>query len=164
MAELWSLLHFIMPSLFDNHDEFREWFSRDIEQKAVSESAVSCSLLASNTHVVTSTSATEPGDLDAVVSTFADEDEVGHQGDGAADEDEPEADSRDDTLADLSKRKSSSSATSSQTASGSLPMDQLQVQRLHMILKPFMLRRVRLLAAFCDSYFSCAQSIRGVDI
>lgn len=31
MHELWALLHFIMPSLFDNHDEFSEWFSRDIE-------------------------------------------------------------------------------------------------------------------------------------
>jgi DNA helicase INO80 len=26
--ELWALLHFIMPSLFDSHDEFNEWFSR----------------------------------------------------------------------------------------------------------------------------------------
>lgn len=31
MAELWALLHFIMPSLFDSHDEFNEWFSKDIE-------------------------------------------------------------------------------------------------------------------------------------
>eukprot|EP00818_Percolomonas_sp_WS_P008293 CAMPEP_0117442336 /NCGR_PEP_ID=MMETSP0759-20121206/4097_1 /TAXON_ID=63605 /ORGANISM="Percolomonas cosmopolitus, Strain WS" /LENGTH=1536 /DNA_ID=CAMNT_0005234217 /DNA_START=1180 /DNA_END=5790 /DNA_ORIENTATION=+ len=34
MAELWALLHFIMPSLFDSHDEFNEWFSKDIESKA----------------------------------------------------------------------------------------------------------------------------------
>jgi len=33
-AELWALLHFIMPSLFDSHDEFSEWFSRDIENAA----------------------------------------------------------------------------------------------------------------------------------
>ncbi|KAL1749069.1 SNF2 family N-terminal domain-containing protein [Schizophyllum fasciatum] len=31
MQELWALLHFIMPSLFDSHDEFNEWFSKDIE-------------------------------------------------------------------------------------------------------------------------------------
>lgn len=34
MQELWALLHFIMPSLFDSHDEFNEWFSKDIESHA----------------------------------------------------------------------------------------------------------------------------------
>ncbi|KAG9056060.1 putative DNA helicase ino80 [Serendipita sp. 407] len=34
MQELWALLHFIMPSLFDSHDEFSEWFSKDIEGAA----------------------------------------------------------------------------------------------------------------------------------
>lgn len=34
MQELWALLHFIMPTLFDSHDEFSEWFSKDIEQHA----------------------------------------------------------------------------------------------------------------------------------
>lgn len=34
MQELWALLHFIMPSLFDSHDEFNDWFSRDIESHA----------------------------------------------------------------------------------------------------------------------------------
>lgn len=34
MAELWALLHFIMPTLFDSHEEFNEWFSRDIESHA----------------------------------------------------------------------------------------------------------------------------------
>ncbi|XP_043203985.1 chromatin-remodeling ATPase INO80-like [Amphibalanus amphitrite] len=34
MAELWALLHFIMPSLFDSHREFNDWFSRDIENHA----------------------------------------------------------------------------------------------------------------------------------
>jgi len=38
MQELWALLHFIMPSLFDSHDEFNEWFSRDIENHAQSNS------------------------------------------------------------------------------------------------------------------------------
>src|SRR6266545_188211 len=33
-TELWALLHFIMPSLFDSHDEFNEWFSKDIETAA----------------------------------------------------------------------------------------------------------------------------------
>lgn len=36
MQELWALLHFIMPSLFDSHDEFSEWFSKDIESHAQS--------------------------------------------------------------------------------------------------------------------------------
>ena len=34
MAELWSLLHFVMPALFDSHEEFKEWFSKDIEGHA----------------------------------------------------------------------------------------------------------------------------------
>ncbi|KAI0307777.1 SNF2 family N-terminal domain-containing protein [Multifurca ochricompacta] len=34
MQELWALLHFIMPTLFDSHDEFNEWFSKDIENAA----------------------------------------------------------------------------------------------------------------------------------
>ncbi len=34
MAELWSLLHFVMPTLFDNHEEFADWFSKDIESSA----------------------------------------------------------------------------------------------------------------------------------
>eukprot|EP00742_Colponemidia_sp_Colp-10_P005551 GILJ01005934.1.p1 GENE.GILJ01005934.1~~GILJ01005934.1.p1 ORF type:complete len:1582 (-),score=305.89 GILJ01005934.1:99-4844(-) len=42
MAELWALLHFIMPKLFDSHEQFNEWFSKDIEahsqdQKALNE-------------------------------------------------------------------------------------------------------------------------------
>ena len=34
MAELWALLHFIMPDFFDSHNEFNEWFSKDIEGRA----------------------------------------------------------------------------------------------------------------------------------
>lgn len=34
MAELWALLHFIMPELFDSHEQFQEWFSKDIEAQA----------------------------------------------------------------------------------------------------------------------------------
>ena len=40
MAELWALLHFIMPALFQNHDDFQEWFSRDIEAHSRKESAL----------------------------------------------------------------------------------------------------------------------------
>jgi DNA helicase INO80 len=36
MQELWALLHFIMPTLFDSHDEFSDWFSKDIESHAAS--------------------------------------------------------------------------------------------------------------------------------
>ncbi|PVU95080.1 hypothetical protein BB561_002065 [Smittium simulii] len=34
LQELWSLLHFIMPTLFDSNEEFSKWFSRDIEAHA----------------------------------------------------------------------------------------------------------------------------------
>lgn len=40
MAELWALLHFIMPTLFDSHEEFNEWFSRDIESHAENKSTI----------------------------------------------------------------------------------------------------------------------------
>ncbi|CAG4955092.1 unnamed protein product [Parnassius apollo] len=40
MAELWALLHFIMPTLFDSHDEFNEWFSKDIESHAENKSTI----------------------------------------------------------------------------------------------------------------------------
>lgn len=39
MQELWALLHFIMPTLFDSHDEFSEWFSKDIESHAENKSS-----------------------------------------------------------------------------------------------------------------------------
>ncbi|EJW04008.1 hypothetical protein EDEG_01702 [Edhazardia aedis USNM 41457] len=35
MAELWALLHFIMPTLFDNLEDFSLWFSKDIENKKI---------------------------------------------------------------------------------------------------------------------------------
>ena len=34
MAELWALLHFIMPTFFDSHEEFNDWFSKDVESTA----------------------------------------------------------------------------------------------------------------------------------
>lgn len=71
MAELWALLHFIMPSLFESHEDFQEWFSKDVEDAAVASTG-------------------PPGELGGVTS-----------------------------------------------------LDHRQVQRLHMILKPFMLRRVK---------------------
>ena len=37
MAELWALLHFIMPEFFDSHEEFNEWFSREVEDAAEEE-------------------------------------------------------------------------------------------------------------------------------
>ena len=40
MAELWALLHFIMPTLFDSHEEFNEWFSKDIESHAEKQSGI----------------------------------------------------------------------------------------------------------------------------
>ena len=38
--KLWALLHFIMPTLFDSHQEFTEWFSKDIESHAENKSAL----------------------------------------------------------------------------------------------------------------------------
>ena len=40
LAQLWALLHFIMPSLFDSHEEFSEWFSKDIESHAERQSGI----------------------------------------------------------------------------------------------------------------------------
>ncbi|XP_050405390.1 chromatin-remodeling ATPase INO80 [Patella vulgata] len=40
MAELWALLHFIMPTMFDSHDEFNEWFSKDIESHIEKQSGI----------------------------------------------------------------------------------------------------------------------------
>jgi SNF2 family DNA or RNA helicase len=40
MAELWALLHFIMPTLFDSHNEFAEWFSKDIEDHAAGQAGL----------------------------------------------------------------------------------------------------------------------------
>ena len=40
MAELWALLHFIMPKLFDNHEQFQEWFSKDIEASSMDQGAL----------------------------------------------------------------------------------------------------------------------------
>lgn len=34
MVELWALLHFIMPTLFNSREQFKEWFSKDIESHA----------------------------------------------------------------------------------------------------------------------------------
>lgn len=40
MAELWALLHFIMPKLFDSHEQFQEWFSKDIEAGSVNKESL----------------------------------------------------------------------------------------------------------------------------
>uniref|UniRef100_T1IUI5 Chromatin-remodeling ATPase INO80 n=1 Tax=Strigamia maritima TaxID=126957 RepID=T1IUI5_STRMM len=40
MADLWALLHFIMPTLFDSHEEFNKWFSKDIESHAENKSTI----------------------------------------------------------------------------------------------------------------------------
>lgn len=40
VSQLWALLHFIMPTLFDSHEEFNEWFSKDIESHAENKSAI----------------------------------------------------------------------------------------------------------------------------
>ena len=42
--QLWALLHFIMPTLFDDHEEFNEWFSKDIESHAENKSGIDQSM------------------------------------------------------------------------------------------------------------------------
>ncbi|KAJ8308012.1 LOW QUALITY PROTEIN: hypothetical protein KUTeg_012886 [Tegillarca granosa] len=51
MAELWALLHFIMPTLFDSHDEFNEWFSKDIESHVEKQSGIDADQL-SRLHMI----------------------------------------------------------------------------------------------------------------
>ena len=51
MAELWALLHFIMPKLFDNHEQFQEWFSKDIEAHSQNEKELNSTQL-SRLHAV----------------------------------------------------------------------------------------------------------------
>lgn len=45
MAELWALLHFIMPKLFDSHEQFQEWFSKDIEANSTNKNTLNQSQL-----------------------------------------------------------------------------------------------------------------------
>ncbi|XP_065883636.1 chromatin-remodeling ATPase INO80-like isoform X2 [Dysidea avara] len=51
MAELWALLHFVMPTLFDSHAEFNEWFSKDIEGRSDKKTGISESQL-SRLHMI----------------------------------------------------------------------------------------------------------------
>ncbi len=37
LSELWSLLHFIMPAIFDSHADFADWFAKDIEKHATTQ-------------------------------------------------------------------------------------------------------------------------------
>ena len=46
MAELWALLHFIMPQLFDSHDQFAEWFSKGVEGAVTDGAALNAHQLA----------------------------------------------------------------------------------------------------------------------
>lgn len=46
MQELWALLHFIMPTLFDSHEEFSDWFSKEIESHAEQRSSLNETQLA----------------------------------------------------------------------------------------------------------------------
>ena len=37
LMELWSLLHFLMPHIFESHAEFRDWFSNPVRTLLQSE-------------------------------------------------------------------------------------------------------------------------------
>lgn len=62
MAELWALLHFIMPTLFDSHEEFNEWFSKDIESHAENKTGIDESnyQLTTNSCILTPNSCPHP--------------------------------------------------------------------------------------------------------
>lgn len=45
LSELWSLLHFIMPAVFDSHAEFADWFAKDIEGHAKNNKVLDASTL-----------------------------------------------------------------------------------------------------------------------
>ena len=53
LAELWSLLHFVMPNFFDSLADFSEWFSKDVDvggERVKNNSQVAHSLTHSLTH------------------------------------------------------------------------------------------------------------------
>lgn len=45
LSELWSLLHFIMPTIFDSQAEFADWFAKDIEGHATQNKVLDVALL-----------------------------------------------------------------------------------------------------------------------
>ncbi|CAH8546902.1 unnamed protein product [Schistosoma guineensis] len=54
MQELWVLLHFIMPTLFDSHDEFANWFLRDTESQASVTARTGCGGAAGGGSIISS--------------------------------------------------------------------------------------------------------------
>ena len=50
-SQLWALLHFVMPTIFDSHEEFNEWFSKDIESHAEKRSGLDADQL-SRLHLI----------------------------------------------------------------------------------------------------------------
>lgn len=45
LAELWALLHFIMPQLFDSQDSFNEWFSKASDVMPYEDHVMSCHVI-----------------------------------------------------------------------------------------------------------------------
>ena len=54
MAELWALLHFVMPQLFDSLEQFQQWFARGIEASVVSgqEAAAAAAMPLTRLHAI----------------------------------------------------------------------------------------------------------------
>jgi DNA helicase INO80 len=52
MAELWALLHFIMPEFFDSHAEFNEWFSKDVQTHAAGDRSALDALQLRRLHMI----------------------------------------------------------------------------------------------------------------
>jgi SNF2 family DNA or RNA helicase len=43
--ELWSLMHFLMPHVFESHKEFKDWFSNPVNSMIEGESMVNEDLI-----------------------------------------------------------------------------------------------------------------------
>ena len=45
LMELWSLMHFLMPRIFESHDEFKEWFNNPLTSVVEGQSSLSTQLV-----------------------------------------------------------------------------------------------------------------------
>ena len=52
LMELWSLLHFLMPHVFQSHSEFREWFSNPLNTMIETENVSDNQEIVSRLHSV----------------------------------------------------------------------------------------------------------------
>lgn len=139
MAELWSLLHFIMPAIFDSHKEFTEWFAKDIESHVAGEEKVPKGKGKGKGKAKTATKAKGKGKSKASLSRNAKSEEAGET--GGVDGEEAEGDvTKENEAANDCEQVSQEEEKGPRRKSG---LDAQQLARLHLILKPFMMRRLK---------------------